>query len=109
MNDKFVARSDRVAARKVAGEMVILSADDSSLYVLNGVGTAVWEAADGRTPLSAVVDDIICREYDVDRETAWRDVQEFVDALVSYGMLRTFAEAPRIDPGPGTSQTKAGI
>jgi hypothetical protein len=109
MNDMFVARSDRVAARKVAGEMVILSADDSSLYVLNGVGTAVWEAADGCTPLSAVVDNIICREYDIDRETAWHDVQEFVEALVSYGMLRTSAEATRVDPGPGTSQAEAGI
>ena len=61
MTDIFVARSDRLAARKVAGEVVILSADDSSLYVLNGVGSAVWEAADGRTPLSTIVDDIICR------------------------------------------------
>jgi hypothetical protein len=89
MNDIFVARSDRVAARKVAGEMVILSADDSSLYVLNSVGTAVWEAADGRTPLSAIVDDIICRAYDIDRQSALRDVEEFVDALVSHGVLRT--------------------
>jgi hypothetical protein len=93
MTDMFVARSERVAARKVAGEMVILCADDSSLYVLNGVGTAVWEAADGRTPLSAIVDDIICREYDVDRESARRDVDEFVNALASHGLLRTSAEA----------------
>jgi hypothetical protein len=88
--------------------MVILSADDSSLYVLNGVGTAVWEAADGRTPLSAVVDDI-CGEYDIDRETAWRDVQGFVEALASFGMLRTSAAPARIDPDPGTGQTGASI
>jgi hypothetical protein len=100
MNDIFVARSDRVAARKVAGEMVILSADDSSLYVLNGVGTAVWEAADGRTPLSAIVDDIICREYDIDPQSAWHDVQEFVDALVSYGVLRTSPEATHMNLNP---------
>jgi len=109
MNDMFVARSERVAARKVAGEMVILSADDSSLYVLNGVGTAVWDAADGRTPLSAIVDDIICGEYDIDRESAWHDVQEFVDALVSYGVLRTSAEAIRMDSTPSKSQASGGV
>jgi hypothetical protein len=87
MNDVIVARAERVAARKVAGEMVILSADDSSLYVLNGIGTAVWEAVDGRTPLSAIVDDVVCREYDVDRESALRDVQEFVSGLMSHGVL----------------------
>ena len=38
MSDLFVARGERLAARKVAGEMVILSADDSSLFVLNARG-----------------------------------------------------------------------
>jgi hypothetical protein len=87
MDDVIVARATRVAARKVAGEMVILSADDSSLYVLNGVGTALWEAVDGRMPLSAIVDDVICRDYDVDRERARRDVQEFVTELIAHGVL----------------------
>jgi hypothetical protein len=87
MTDLVVARAARLAARKVAGEMVVLSADDSSLYVLNGLGTAVWEAVDGETPLSAIVDDVVCREYAVDRERARRDVEEFVTALVSHGVL----------------------
>jgi hypothetical protein len=83
----IVARATRVAARKVAGEMVILSADDSSLYVLNDIGTAVWEAVDGRTPLSAIVDAVVCRDYEVDRDSALRDVQEFVAGLMSHGVL----------------------
>jgi hypothetical protein len=87
MTDIVVARASRVAARKVAGEMVVLSADDSSLYVFNGIGTAVWEAVDGRTPISAIVEDVICREYEVDPERARRDVEEFVGALVSHGVL----------------------
>jgi uncharacterized protein YebE (UPF0316 family) len=87
VNDVIVARGTRVAARKVAGEMVILSADDSALYVLNDIGTAVWEAVDGRTPLSTIVDDVVCREYDVDRDSALRDVGEFVAGLVSHGVL----------------------
>jgi coenzyme PQQ synthesis protein D (PqqD) len=87
VNDVIVARGARVAARKVAGEMVILSADDSSLYVLNDIGTAVWEALDGRTPLSAIVDDVVCREYAVERECALRDAHEFVAALMSHGVL----------------------
>jgi hypothetical protein len=87
LSDKTLARATRVAARKVAGEMVILSADDSSLYVLNGVGTAVWEAVDGRTPLSVIVDEVVCRQFAVDRERAQRDVEEFVAGLMSHGVL----------------------
>jgi hypothetical protein len=87
MHDLIVARGTRVAARKVAGEMVILSADDSSLYVLNDIGTAVWEAVDGRTPLSVIVEDVVCRDYEVDRDSALRDVQEFVAGLMAHGVL----------------------
>jgi hypothetical protein len=89
MSDVFFTRAGKLAARKVAGEVVILRADDSSLYVLNPVATAVWEAADGRTPLDAVVRDVICREYDVDAETALRDAAELVAALSEQGLLQT--------------------
>jgi hypothetical protein len=89
VSELYIARGERLAARKVAGEMVILGADDSSLYVLNEIGTAVWDAADGRRSVQAIVDDVICREYDVDRETAFRDVTAFVEALSAHGVLRT--------------------
>ena len=89
MSDLFFTRAGKLAARKVAGEVVILRADDSSLYVLNPVASAVWEAADGRTPLEAVVRDVICREFDVDSETALRDASELIVSLTEQGLLRT--------------------
>ena len=61
-------RGDKLAARKVGGEMVILSAEDSSLFLLNEVGTAIWEAADGQTLHSRRSPTAVCAEYDVDRE-----------------------------------------
>jgi Coenzyme PQQ synthesis protein D (PqqD) len=104
VSDVFVARGDRLAARKVAGEMVILLADDSSLFVLNAVGTAIWEAADGVTPLSAIVEDVICRQYEIDPDTAVRDMLEFVTALEEHGLMVTSgsaraAEAPSNEVG----------
>ena len=84
----YVSRGQRLAARKVAGEMVILSADDSSLFVLNEVGTSIWDAADGYRSIDDIVDGV-CREYDVDAGTARRDVETFVDALVAAGVLCT--------------------
>ncbi|HEV3061116.1 MAG TPA: PqqD family protein [Vicinamibacterales bacterium] len=88
----FVVRGDRLAARKVGGEMVILSADDSSLFVLNEIGTAIWEAADGRTSLHAIAEGV-CQAYDVDRETALRDVEAFVSDLAAAGVVSTSEHA----------------
>jgi hypothetical protein len=89
---RSVVLTARVAARKVGTEMVVMSADDSSLFVLNEVGTAIWEAADGRTSIDAIAE-AICQEYDVDPMTARRDVEEFVEALAAVGVLSTSDEA----------------
>jgi Coenzyme PQQ synthesis protein D (PqqD) len=88
MSDRYIRHAPKLAARRVAGEMVILNADDSSLYVLNELGTAIWEAANGQTSLQTIVD-TICRDYDVDRAVAEQDVDGFVTDLVHHGVLQT--------------------
>ena len=92
MNDVYITRGERLAARKVEGEMIILAADDSSLYVLNEVATAIWEAADGRTSLQSIVDRVVCGRYDVDAQTGLIDARELVDALASHGILSVTTE-----------------
>jgi len=87
-----VVRGEKLAARKVGGEMVILSAEDSSLFVLNEVGTTIWEAADGRTPIEAIAG-AVCADYDVDHVTALADVAEFVRALAAAGIVSTSEQA----------------
>jgi hypothetical protein len=88
----FVRRGERLAARKVGGEMVILSADDSSLFVLNEVGTVIWEAADGRTPIQDIAS-AVCEQYHVDAGVALRDVEEFVRTLTAAGVVSTSDQA----------------
>jgi hypothetical protein len=100
MTDLFITRAERLAARRVAGEIVILSADDSSLYVLNEVGTILWEAADGRTPLRDIVNRHICPEFDIDLETGVRDARDFLDRLAAHGIVHVSTT-----PAPGRSGT----
>ena len=51
MNSTYVARTKEVAARMLGGEMMIMSARDSTLFSLNEVASVIWKAADGVTPL----------------------------------------------------------
>jgi len=88
MSARYIARSPRLAARTLGGEKVIMSADDSSLYVLNEAATALWEAADGRTPLEEIVERAVCAQYEVDRATALRDAEELVAGLAAHGILQ---------------------
>ena len=92
MNPLYIARSPAVAARRLGDEMVIMSAADSTLYTLSDVGAALWQAADGRTPLAEIVRRHVCREFAVDQETALRDAEEFIRALAERGILLVASE-----------------
>lgn len=85
----YIARSSEIASRNLDGEMIIMSARDSTLFTLNEVATAIWEAADGETTLEEIVERKICPEYEVDSATALRDAQELVQQLVEHGILST--------------------
>jgi hypothetical protein len=88
MNNLYVARASEIAARMLGGEMMIMSARDSTLFSLNETASAIWQAADGRTPLSEIVERAVCSEYEVAPEEALRDAEELVRDLAARGILR---------------------
>ncbi|PYX56228.1 MAG: hypothetical protein DMG73_15910 [Acidobacteria bacterium] len=87
MADKYIARSSEIAARMMGGEMMIMSAADSTFFTLNEVASLIWQAADGCTSLFEIVDEKICPEFDVDPDSARRDAEQFVDELSKHGIL----------------------
>lgn len=56
------------------------------VYTLSPVAARIWNLLDGSRSLDAVVD-TICGEYDVDRETASRDVAELLASLEEAKLL----------------------
>jgi hypothetical protein len=96
MAEKYIARSKAIAARMLGGEMMVMSAMDSTFFTLNEVASAIWQAADGRTPLSEIVASKVCQEFDVDRERAQRGADRFVDELSQHGILLV-SDRPLID------------
>jgi coenzyme PQQ synthesis protein D (PqqD) len=88
----YITRSHAVAARELAGEMMIMSATDSTLFSLNETATLIWNAADGKTSLRDIVENKICHEFDIDSETAYRDAEALVSSLASLGILQLSSE-----------------
>jgi hypothetical protein len=86
MNAMYPARSTQIAARMLGSEMMIMSPRDATLFSLNEVGAVIWQAADGKTPLSAIVDRV-CREFDVPPEAAQKDVDEFLEQLTGHNLV----------------------
>jgi Coenzyme PQQ synthesis protein D (PqqD) len=88
----YISRSDAVAARELAGEMMIMSATDSTLFSLNETATLIWNAADGKTSLRDIIENKMCLEFDIDPETAYRDAEALITNLASLGILRLSSE-----------------
>ena len=87
MSEKYITRSTAIAARMLGGEMMIMSAADSTFFTLNEVASAIWQAADGRTPLSEIVPRSLCDQFEVEPEVARADAEQFVDELSQHGIL----------------------
>ena len=64
-----------------------MSTLDSTIFMLNPTGTAIWNAADGNTPLSRIIEERVCAEFDVPIDQASTDALQFVDELAEHGVL----------------------
>jgi len=105
MTDTYIARSTAIAARMLGGEMMIMSAVDSTFFTLNEVATVIWQAADGRTPLAEIIEQRICPEFEVEPEIARRDAEEFVTELSEHGILLV-SDQPIPETKSGTAEAQ---
>ncbi len=89
--DQVYGRSDRIVARRVAGEFILVplvgrGADLDSIFHLNAVGAFVWERLDGRRSGADIVASMVER-FEVDTATAEKDYVRFIEELRSIGAL----------------------
>lgn len=97
----YVARASNVAARMLAGEMMIMSGKDSTLFTLNQTASLIWNRADGVTPLDEIVAKELCAEFDADPAVALLDATELVEGLAKEGIL-VLSTTPM--PPPATAE-----
>ena len=103
MAERYIARGPAIAARALQDEVLVLSLRDSVFFTLNDVASVIWQAADGSTPLSEIVANKVCEEFDVERERAQGDAERFVDELSQHGILLV-SDQPLTDSSRSAAQ-----
>lgn len=91
--EMYLTQSADIASRTLGDDTIVMSTVDSTVFMLNSVGTAIWNAADGATPLSQIIRERVCAEFDVSDEEAVADAKEFIDELAKHGIL-LISDAP---------------
>ena len=76
--------STKAIARSIEDEAVVLDFGSDMYYGLNAAGAWIWErlAQGGPVAVETLLADLVA-EFDVDRETAERDLNAFVGTLRS--------------------------
>ena len=101
----YIARATNIAARMMGGEMMIMSGADSSLFSLNATASVLWQAADGLTPLSEIVEQRICAAFEVDLAVALSDAKDLAENLARHGILRV-SDSPMLDAGASPQEPR---
>jgi len=73
-------RSTEISARAIGDETIILSLPDSQYFSVTGIGTRIVAMLDKDTTLPEMVT-AITTEYEVDEDTARRDIEAFLGRL----------------------------
>lgn len=86
-------KNARVVFRKIAGEFILVpishqAEDVDSIFTLNEIGSRIWELIDGGKNIG-VISDAIFEEFEVSREIAGTDVEEFLRQLEDIGAVDT--------------------
>jgi hypothetical protein len=95
----IVQRSDgrqTFVTRQIAGETLIVPVtghvmDLESIYVLNPVGSRIWELLGSPTTAERIAE-IVANEFAVSPQHAADDVVEFLDSLGTRGLIQQVTE-----------------
>jgi hypothetical protein len=85
-DDRRFRAGDRVAAKEVGGELVLLDLEDGSFLVARGTGPRVWDLVSSSVGVEEIVRTVAAR-YGKPPEEVRADVEQFVEDLIERGFL----------------------
>jgi hypothetical protein len=81
-------KKSQFASRQVGNEMILVPlksnvSDMNELFTLNEVGCFIWEQIEENSTMDDIINAVLV-EFDVDWNTAYKDVERFLNKLASY-------------------------
>lgn len=77
--------------REVAGEVLLIPVgtsvyDTNGIFVLTELSAFIWDLLPRVNTIEEIVDEVLS-EYEVDRETATKDIEEFLEKLKEHKII----------------------
>lgn len=84
----IVAQNESCPVREIGNGLVILAPDGDLTHSLEGLGAFIWQQMDGKQPLAKILAAIL-DNFDVEEETARKDLLDFVGRLLDSELIQT--------------------
>ena len=73
---------------QINDKKVILDIDSGKYYLLNNIGTLVWDFIQSEKNLSLEeVSDQIAKNYDQKKEVISKEIQDFIESVSKFGLI----------------------
>jgi hypothetical protein len=76
----IVIQSSEIDTTDIDGEKAMMNLKKGQYFVLNGVGSRIWDIINRPCYVKEIVSDLM-KEYDVDKETCEQNTLEFLGRL----------------------------
>jgi len=87
-----LSHSPDIVTKKTGKEYVLVPlanniADMNRLFTLNETGAFIWELIDGKKNVEQIIA-AFTEEYDIDDETASKDILSFIESMSNYLIIK---------------------
>ena len=85
--DSVITKNTEIDDTDLDGEKVMMNLDKGQYFMMNEVGSRIWELIEGNTPIVNIIA-TLTNEYDVDEETCENTVMEFLGRLKNADLIK---------------------
>lgn len=80
-NNRKPKKAEKLICRKEEDSLLIFDSHSGDIKILNETAEYIWNALDGNTPISAIIDEIARKNPDVEKQVIKDDVYRFLEEL----------------------------
>ena len=85
--DSVITKNTEIDDTDLDGEKVMMNLDKGQYFMMNEVGSRIWELIEGNTLIVNIIA-TLTNEYDVDEETCENTVMEFLGRLKNADLIK---------------------
>ena len=85
--DSVITKNTEIDDTDLDGEKVMMNLDKGQYFMMNEVGSRIWELIEGNTSIVNIIE-TLTNEYQVDEETCENTVMEFLGRLKNADLIK---------------------